>query len=133
MQENIFEGFEVIHTYTRKQAIKDGVLVDLSANFPEVCRIYRFPVACTSSVWALIEEAVSNKRHGNDFNDLKGVVWDILYMSQRGVIRRPDESTVYFQVIITGTGRRKLHTLKAVCGPGDDGEPVITIMFPEED
>jgi hypothetical protein len=23
--------------------------------------------------------------------------------------------------------------LKAVCGPGDRGEPVITIMLPEED
>lgn len=128
--ESMFAEFETIFTYTRKQAIEDGVLVDLSATFPEECRIYRFPVACTSSVWTLIEEAVSNKRHGND---LKGVVWDILYMSQRGVIRRPDPSTVIFRVIITGTGRRKLHTLKAVCGPGDDGEPVVTIMLPEED
>jgi len=23
--------------------------------------------------------------------------------------------------------------LKAICGPGDSGEPVITIMLPEED
>jgi hypothetical protein len=23
--------------------------------------------------------------------------------------------------------------LKAVCGPGDDGEPCITVMLPEED
>jgi hypothetical protein len=23
--------------------------------------------------------------------------------------------------------------LKAICGPGDDAEPVITIMLPEED
>jgi hypothetical protein len=23
--------------------------------------------------------------------------------------------------------------LKALCGPGDNGEPVITIMLPEED
>jgi hypothetical protein len=23
--------------------------------------------------------------------------------------------------------------LKALCGPGDDGEPVITVMTPEED
>ena len=24
-------------------------------------------------------------------------------------------------------------TLKAICGPGDNGEPVITIMWPNED
>jgi len=23
--------------------------------------------------------------------------------------------------------------LKAVCGPGDEGEPVITVMLPDED
>jgi hypothetical protein len=28
---------------------------------------------------------------------------------------------------------RDLVTLKAVCGPGDTPEPVITIMLPDED
>jgi hypothetical protein len=28
---------------------------------------------------------------------------------------------------------RPLVALKAVCGPGDDGEPVLTVMTPEED
>jgi hypothetical protein len=27
----------------------------------------------------------------------------------------------------------RLVTLKAVSGPGDEGEPVMTIMLPEED
>jgi hypothetical protein len=27
---------------------------------------------------------------------------------------------------------RPLVRLKALCGPGDDGEPVITVMFPDE-
>lgn len=31
------------------------------------------------------------------------------------------------------TKRRRRMTLKTVIGPGDQGEPVITIMFPEED
>jgi hypothetical protein len=29
--------------------------------------------------------------------------------------------------------QRRLITLKAACGYGDAGEPVITIMLPEED
>jgi hypothetical protein len=29
--------------------------------------------------------------------------------------------------------RPKLVTLKAVCGPGDDGEPVLTVMLLGED
>lgn len=121
---------DVIYSYSRTDAIEDGVLVDLSANFPEECRLYRYPVACTSAVWALVEQAVSDRRQCNSH---AGVVWDILYMSTRGVIARPDEQTVLFKVIITGTGRQRLHTLKAVCSPGDNMEPVVTIMMTTED
>jgi len=32
-----------------------------------------------------------------------------------------------------GVPKRELVTLKAACGPGDNGEPVITIMKPDED
>jgi hypothetical protein len=33
----------------------------------------------------------------------------------------------------SGPERMRLVTLKAVSGPGDDGEPGITLMLPEED
>jgi hypothetical protein len=56
-----------------------------------------------------------------------------MYMSRRGVIREIDETTRLFRVIITGAGRSRYHTLKIVCGPGDDGEPVLTVLMPEED
>jgi hypothetical protein len=122
---------EVIHQYTRAEAIlNDGVLVDLTTHFPEECRLYRYPVACTASVWSLVEQATASRNH---CNSAAGVVWDILYMSQKGIVARPNEQTVVFSVIITGTGRKRYHTLKAVCGPGDEMEPVITIMLPEED
>lgn len=120
----------VIYQYTRADALNDGVLVDLSGNFPEESRLYRYPVACTAAVWALVEKAVANRKH---CNSLAGIVWDILYMSQKVVIARPDEQTALFAVIITGTGRRRQYTLKAMCHAGDDLEPVVTIMLPEED
>lgn len=120
----------IVHSYTRADAIADGVLVDLTAAYPEECRLYRYPVACTAAVWSLVDQAVTNRRH---FNDEAGVVWDILYMSQKGIIARPDAQTVLFQVVITGSGKKKIHTMKAVCGPGDNLEPVISIMLPSED
>ena len=43
------------------------------------------------------------------------------------------DDTRLFTVIITGVGRRKYHRFKIVCGPGDLGEPVLTIMLPNED
>jgi hypothetical protein len=135
---------EVISSYSRAQAIEDGVLVDLSSprsslesgkshpsDLSELCRqLYTYPVACTSGVWGIIERAVSNK---NCSNDLRGVVWDILCMSQKGITEKIDDAQHLFQVIITGTGRKRVHTFKAICGPGDDMSPVITIMLPEED
>ena len=122
---------EIIYSYTRKQAIEDGVLVNLSDLFPEQCRqLYKYPVAVTSAVWAIVEAT------GKD--DVQGIIWDILWMSQKGITTRIDPTQHLFKVIINGTGgtefsRIKTHTFKAICGPGDEAEPVITIMMPNED
>lgn len=47
--------------------------------------------------------------------------------------RKLDESTVIFRVIIAGAGRQRNYDFKLQVGPGDNGEPVITIMLPSED
>ena len=114
---------EVIYSYSRKQAIQDGVLVELSLLFPEETRIYKFPVACTASVWEILNRGAEHK-------DLKGRVWDLCFMSAKGgIVSRPDPTTVVFDVLIAGHRER----LKAVCGPGDNAEPVITVMARHED
>lgn len=63
---------DVIFAYTREDALSDGVLVDLGEYGSK--EIYKHPVACTSAVWSLIEQAVNNEKYCNDFN---GVVWDL--------------------------------------------------------
>lgn len=130
----MFETCEVIHSYTRAEAIEDGVLVDLSSRFPDVCRqLYRSPsVACTAAVWGILEQAANNPKHCNEMDAL---VWDLLFMSFRGVVKRIDPTSHFFEVIISGTARGgdKYYTFKAVCGPNDDGSPCITISLPEED
>ena len=129
--ENLFLDCEVISSYTRADAIQDGTLIDLSANFPDISRqLYKYQVACTAAVWAVVEAAVANRKHCNDF---AGVVWDLLWMSQKGVVKRIDESQHIFRVIITGVGPSKYHDFKIMCHGGDQAEPVLTIMLPEED
>jgi hypothetical protein len=105
-------------------------LVDITTNFPELCKIYKYPVACTASVWGIITQAVESKKH---CNDIEGVVWDVLWMSQKGIVRRIDDTQHIFRVIITGAGPNRYHDMKIVCHGGDEGEPVLTIMLPEED
>jgi len=47
--KNPFEDAPVIFSYTRAQAIEDGVLVDLTAWARETG--FKVPVACTATVW----------------------------------------------------------------------------------
>ena len=48
--------------------------------------------------------------------------------------RRRSSSTVAFSVLVQNDpSGPQLITLQAVCGPGDDLEPVITVMLPGED
>jgi hypothetical protein len=122
---------EPIHTYTRKQAIEDGILVDLMQD--EMAKVarehFKFPIACTSAVFEIMRQAVENPRYANNY---AGILHDMLWMSRRAG-RHLDESTVVFSVIIQGAGRQKYHAFKLIVGPGDEMEPVITIMLPDEE
>lgn len=129
--KKFFADWEIISTYTRANAIEDGTLIDITANFPDIShQLYKYPVVCTAAVWAVVEAAVANKRYCNDY---QGVIWDLLWMSQRGVVKKLDESQQIFRVIITGAGSKTYHDFKIVCHGGDQGEPVLTIMLPRED
>lgn len=125
-EEGLWEGAEIIFSYTRAQAIEDGVLVDLSGPFPIDTRIFKYPVACTSAVWQLIEDA--HEKFGQEYG---ATVWDICFMAVNCQIEQIDPSTVLFRVGIPLGGKE--HTLKIVCGPGDDGKLVMTVMLPYED
>lgn len=131
---SLYEIFgEPVHVYTRAQAIDDGVLVNLSdpeSDTAPVCRQhYKYPVACTMRVLELMRRAVENPRYCNDY---AGLLHDMLWMSRVGG-RKLDASTVVFRVAIAGAGRARYYDLKLAIGPGDQGEPVITLMLPSED
>ena len=122
---------EVLSVYTRAQALKDGVLVDVSAAAKEAG--IKFPVALTATVWGQCVEVPE----GVTGQDEAGRLWDILWMF-RCAAAKFDGSTLLFKLHVRNHNRERLDcrdvvTLKAECGPGDDGEPVLTIMLPDED
>jgi hypothetical protein len=130
MKETMHEIFgEIIHSYTRAEAIEDGSLVDVSEIAKEAG--FKFPVAMTRTVWGRYVEVPQ----GVSCQDEQGRLWDILFML-RDMIRRNrvPSDTMKFSLLVRNDNRRpKLVTLKSVCGPGDNGEPVITIMMTDED
>ena len=83
----------------------------------------------TAAVFALIAQAVASPKHANDW---RGVWHDILWMSRVSPVQVWQGGRL-FRVIITGTGRKRLHTLKAISHPDEIGRPCITIMLPDED
>jgi len=133
---------EPIYTYTRARAIADGVLVDVTETAREAG--FRYPVAVTDHVWAdcVAWCEADTKRKGWP-QDEAGRLWDVVWMASRAGrgtyrigVKRADGVMTFQLRCVPRDGRghgAKLVTLKAICGPGDNGEPVITIMFPEDD
>ena len=130
--ENPFEDAPVIFSYTRAQAIEDGVLVDLTAWAKETG--FRIPVACTSTIWdKYIVPPDGTKQLGQSE---RGRAHDLLWMAYVAIrqSKGAEREQLLFNVLFLQTPRRHEEvTLKAHCGPGDHGEPVLTIMSPRED
>lgn len=113
---------EVVYSYTRADAIADGVLVDLS-DIETVKTNWKCPLACTDTVWNLIERAIQTGK------DIEGIMHDIAVCAQEEARRVGRRDVVYFMVWIGVC----LHELKLHVGPGDTREPVMTLMLPCED
>lgn len=121
----------VIYSYTRKQAIEDGVLVDLTPWAKESG--FCISVVCTSAVWhGWIVPPDKAKATGQSE---RGRAHDLLFMLLTAIRRSPKSTDLlYFKVLFQQSpGRTETVRFKAVCGPGDQGEPVVTIMEPNED
>lgn len=121
----------LIFSYTRAQALADGVLVDVTDQAKEAGFV--IPVALTAAAWAeyvRVPEGVPGQ-------DERGRLWDVLTMLRFAIRRDVTGSPeLHFQLHVRNDGsdgEPPLVTLKAVCGPNDDGSPCITVMLPEED
>ena len=125
------EDFEVIHRYTRAEALADGVLVDLSQWAAETGFVV--PVACTRSVWeSYIVPSEDTRSMGQSE---RGRAHDVLFMLFHAIRHTNREgSVVHYDVGFLMPGsKHETVRLKAICGPGDRGEPVMTILMPHED
>lgn len=127
----MFEDDDIIFSYSRKEAIEDGVLVDVSYLARQEGFVY--PVAVTRSVFNRYVTPDGSAR--DDGETVMGRLHDMLTVLRFSVKRaeHKDPSVVFFDVKFTVHGRSRVVRLKSMCGPGDDMEPVITVMLPDED
>ncbi len=125
-----------ISTYTRAQAIEDGVLVDPGSMAKEVG--FKWPVALTADAWADCVAWTDDDSEQQIHQDQSGRLWDVLYMASHAIRTRKDSGDrLLFQLYrVPRDGHSTkaiLVTLKLIVGPGDTAEPVITILLPHED
>ena len=123
------DDFELIHAYSRQEALADGILIDVTDTARQLG--YSWPVALTSAAfqdYVRIPPGVAGQ-------DMAGRLWDVLYMGRLAIKAAPaNASELLFHLYVRNNNRRAERvTLKLVVGPGDDAEPVITILLPTED
>ena len=115
----MFDDAEVIHAYTRADALRDGVLIDVSATARDAG--FRWPVALTCAAW---ERCVAVPP-GVACQDEAGRLWDVVWMLRLSIGRSDGGPEVRFGVHVRNDNRERtpLVRLKAVGGPGDDVAP----------
>lgn len=122
----------IIYSYTRANALEDGVLVDLSPWAKEMG--IKFPVAVTDTVYNnyLVPKEEVASVWGQD---LEGRIWDLLTMFRWAIHNGKGTSHINFKAgfVMDKRGKQQEITFKALCHGGDNLEPVITIMMPHED
>ncbi len=133
--EHSFFG-KVISVYTRAQALADGVLIDAGPMAREAG--FHWPVAITAGAWADCVAWNDADSERQTHQDQSGRLWDVLFMAAYAARANAEAgSELLFELYrVPRDGQSteaELTTLKLVVGPGDGGEPVMTILLPNED
>jgi hypothetical protein len=109
----MFDSEDLIHSYSRADAIADGLLIDVSAVAREAG--IRHPVALTRAAW----EKCAAVPSGVLCQDEAGRLWDICWLLRCAIGRSAGGPLVHFGVHVRQDNRERtppLVQLKAVCG-----------------
>jgi hypothetical protein len=121
----------VIYSYTRAQAVADGVQVEVTKTAQEAG--IKFPMFLTRAVFDAYVAVPPNVTG----QDEAGRLWDVVWMTRFAILRaRPGVDRVPVALYVRNDDRAaKLVKLIATCGPLDidDPSPAITVMLPDED
>jgi len=109
---------ETVYSYSRRQAVEDGVLVDLTVL--EITRQHwTIPLCCSDSVWTIIQDGVTN--HGKD---LIGILHDLYIVAKQGINAATGQDRIQFKATVG---------VAATFGPGDTAMPILPLMLPSDE
>jgi hypothetical protein len=120
---DLFTDADVIHTYSRAEAIADGMLVDVTVPARRLGILY--PLAVSARAWAaLVEYPGADQTWA-----LQSVLCVVVAQLRRARAAGQEGDRLPFQV--QRRGRPQAVVLH--CGPGDDLDPVLTLLLDGED
>jgi hypothetical protein len=121
---------DVIYSYTRSQAVADGVQVEVTKTAQEAG--IRFPVFLTRTVY----DAYVTVPHDVTGQDEAGRLWDVLNLLRFAIGKaQAGQTRLPFALYVRNDNRRpRLVKLIASCGALDIDDPqsAITVMMPDE-
>jgi hypothetical protein len=125
---------QIIYSYSRAQALADGVLVDVTAQAAEVG--FALPVAVTVGLWSRYIVPADPLRQAGQSE--AGRLHDVLALVRAAIGRlrvagQPSDRVSFRMAFVMPPDRSVTVRLVAVCGPGDDGAAVVTVMLEGED
>ena len=125
-----FSDLELIFSYTRADALDDGVLIDISSAARE--HGFKLPTAVTDSLFH--GHVVPPEGLEGEGQSVEGRLHDLLTIAMIAARRGMNHNRVEFEVLfLMRPGVREKVTVILHVGPGDQGEPVLTLMLPGDD
>ena len=125
---------EIVSKYTRKDALEEGCLIDVTAQAKE--NGFKFPVAITRELY----NEINNIPSQYSYQSYEGRLYDLLFMGFMNARANLKSSRIMYKFIMPTTqqGKASIFIRKNISvvlelHSGDEGEPVITIMLPHED
>ncbi|MGD9818891.1 MAG: DUF6573 family protein [Desulfomonilaceae bacterium] len=124
--------WNVIYSYTRAQALADGVLIDVTAQAKTLG--FRVPVAVTDHLYngyvAFVPPGLKSEGQST-----AGRLHDLLTLAMIAARISKGTDRVTFKVdFLMNPNRKETVEVIAHIGPGDDGViPALTLMLPGDD
>jgi len=124
------DSWNVVYAYSREQAIADGVLVDVTETAKAIG--FRLHTVVTDHLFhGYVEVPEGLEGEGQS---AAGRLHDLMVLALFAARKAVNTDRVTFKAdFLMAPGRKETVDVVAHIGPGDHGEPVLTIMLPEED
>lgn len=124
------DSWNLVYSYSREQAIADGVLVDVTEAAKEIG--FRLNTVVTDHLFHGYVEVPDGL--DGEGQSVTGRLHDLIVLALFAARKAVNTDRVTFKVdFLMALGRKETIEVVAHIGPGDHGEPVLTIMLPEDD